>query len=136
MDPGHGEGVPLRGKQLPARETRIPVYGSLKVSGRGVCVEVGELLYGVIDRENWRAIIVFAPNSSLSSSEESVDGVSRLGLNSVDEVHNSLWAVYDDEEVEVVSHEDKRTDPNRVEFLSPRKDTLQDELHVEGTDKG
>jgi hypothetical protein len=62
--------------------------------------------------------------------------VSGLGLYSVNKIHDSLWAVYDEEDMEVVSHEDKGTDPNGIELLSPSDYTLQDEFHVEGADKG
>jgi hypothetical protein len=40
--------------------------------------------------------------------------VSGLSLYSVNKIHDSLWAVYDEEDMEVVSHEDKGTDPNGI----------------------
>ncbi len=108
----------LFSKHLPARYPRVGIDALLKIVFGGVGIDIAEREQGSQRCQHYRAIIPFAPDGAFTSAEESIEGMSALGLKVPEEGRDIIRVIDHDEEVDVISLNQESTDLNRIKELS------------------
>ena len=87
------------------------------MSPNRISVYVRSLLYEVIQCKDYRGVVTLAPYSNLTSPKESIYGVSSLALEAFHEALNGGWILNKSDDVDVITHDDKREDFYWIEAL-------------------